>query len=251
MGMVFGRQTVAEPAFEVVYKFTPPTSSAISYEIRRYGQRFAAEVTYPNDGDNKDHKGDNSDSTPFSMLAKYIGVFGTPENEGQQAISMTAPVIKEGQGGGATSSGEPVKIAMTGPVIKTGQDKSSSNNTNKSGMTMAFILPAEYDSIDKIPKPVNPAVHIKEIAPAVGAVHRYSGTFSDDLCNEKAQALAQQLRSDGLEEITNEYALKHYQFWGFNPPFTLPMFRRNEIWIELSEAQVNQLVNGVDSKTAN
>ena len=230
---------MAEPSFEVIYKHP----SALSYEIRRYGQRFAAQVSYNDlmkeaDGDKKE--GEDPNRSPFSVLAKYIGVFGTPENESQQSISMTAPVVKDGQG-------EPVKIAMTAPVVMDNKHNKASQN----GMTMAFILPAEYDSITKIPKPTNPAVHIKELPPAVGAVHVYSGSHSDELCGGKAEALAAQLRSDGLEEITNEYALERYQFWGYNPPFTLPMFRRNEVWIELTENQVKQLVNGMDSQNPN
>ena len=255
MGMVFGRQTVAEPAYEILYK---QSSALLPYEIRRYGQRFAAEVSYnahkqddsksssSNNGDGDNDT--NTDRTPFTILANYIGVFGVPENEGQQAIDMTAPVIKES----SSSSPEAVKIAMTAPVIKTTHTTSDATTTTKGMATMAFILPAEFDSMSKIPKPTNPDVQIKEIAPAAGAVHRYSGSQDENLCSKKVQELAEQLRLGGLEEITNEYALKSYQWWGYNPPFTIPMFRRNEIWIELSEDQVKQLVNGgVDSASAN
>uniref|UniRef100_A0A7S2YBD1 Uncharacterized protein n=1 Tax=Entomoneis paludosa TaxID=265537 RepID=A0A7S2YBD1_9STRA len=116
---------------------------------------------------------------------------------------------------------------------------------------MAFVLPAEFDAMSKIPKPTNPRVHIEEIPSQVGVVHRFSGSFSDDLSEEKAQALAEQLRQDGLVDMTNEHVLQQYQWFGYNPPFTLPMFRRNEIWVELSEEQANILINGIDTKTAN
>lgn len=230
MGVVFGKQTVAEPAYDVILKRTV----GVPYEIRRYGIRFAAETAFASNGNEDD------DSTPFRLLARYIGVFGSPENEGQEAISMTAPVMKEG---GGTSTKEPVKIAMTAPVMKQGD-----NNEQK---TMAFVLPAEYDSLAKIPKPTNPLVHIKQIPSQVGVVHRYSGSFSDEISEAKAKELAKQLRDDGLLSMTDEFAVGHHQFWGYNPPFTLPMFRRNEVWIELSEEQADQLVNGVSSKHAN
>ena len=39
------------------------------------------------------------------------------------------------------------------------------------------------------------------------------------------------------------FGLLIYEFWGYNPPFTLPMFRRNEIWIQLDTDQVDYLIN--------
>ena len=38
----------------------------------------------------------------FHVLAKYIGVFGKPENYRGEAIAMTAPVISNSMGGGGT-----------------------------------------------------------------------------------------------------------------------------------------------------
>jgi hypothetical protein len=219
MGTIFGKQIVAEPAFEVLYRQTQQ-----AYEIRRYATRFAASTSTDA----------NSDSAPFNALARYIGVFGTPENQGRTAISMTAPVVKEESSG----SSQPEAMAMTAPVVKTPSDPNG-----EAGMVMKFILPAAYDSMEKIPQPTNPRVHIEEIPPAVGAVHRYSGSFDDTVSRNKARWLAQQLREDGVD-ITEDYAVEHYQFWGYNPPFTLPMFRRNEVWIELDATQVDQIVNG-------
>jgi hypothetical protein len=213
MGSVIGKTGVAEPAYDVLYKHT----DAFPYEIRRYGQRFAAQASY--DGSN--------DNTPFGVLARYIGVFGTPENEGSQPIAMTAPVIKK-----------PTSIAMTAPVIK-----------NSQSPTMDFVLPAEYDSMEKIPKPTNPAVTIHAIPPQVGAVHRYSGSMKDETARQNAQKLGRQLQKDGIQQMTEDYAVENYEYWGFNPPFTLPMYRRNEVWISLDEEQVAALVNGGDAVT--
>jgi hypothetical protein len=218
MGMVFGKQTVAEPSFEVLYKH----SKSFEYEIRKYGERFAAEATY---------KG--SDDSPFGILAKYIGVFGSPQNEGSEAISMTAPVVMQSK---ATA------IAMTAPVVQT-EDEAGQK-------TMQFILPAKFDSLEKIPKPNNSAIQIKVIPSQIGAVHRFSGTHSDSRDREIATEFAKQLQKDGVD-ITEDFVLHNYQFWGYNPPFTIPMLRRNEIWVELSTGQVETLLNGFSPEEAN
>jgi hypothetical protein len=218
MGMVFGKQTVAEPSFKVLYQH----SKSFEYEIRKYGERYAAEATYQ-----------SSEDSPFGILAKYIGVFGSPQNEGQEAISMTAPVVMQS---------EATAIAMTAPVVQT-EDQAGQK-------TMQFILPAKYDSLDKIPKPTNPAVHIKVIPPQIGAVHRFSGTHSDSKNRDIATELATQLQKNGVD-VSVDYVLEHYQFWGYNPPFTIPIFRRNEIWVELSAAQVETLIEGYSPEEAN
>lgn len=216
--MVFGKSNVAEPSFQVLYKH----SKSFEYEIRKYGERYAAEATY---------KG--GDDSPFGILAKYIGVFGSPENEGSEAISMTAPVVMQSK---ATA------IAMTAPVVQT-EDQDGQK-------TMQFILPEKYDSLEKIPKPNNPAIVIKVIPPQVGAVHRFSGTHSDDGDRKIAAEFAAQLQKDGVD-VTVDYVLQNYQFWAYNPPFCIPMLRRNEIWVELSTGQVETLVNGLSPEEAN
>lgn len=224
MGSVFGKETVAEPAFEVLLE-RAGRHVKTSYELRKYGERFAAEVHYGTDEDT---------GTPFRALARYIGVFGTPENEGQQPISMTAPVVMENEGS---------KIEMTAPVVTEISDDGRK--------IMKFMLPAEFDEMSKIPKPTNPDIHIEEIPPQTGVVHRFSGSISEATNREMAAALAVQLTADGLDSMSVDYVLGHYQYWGYNPPFTLPMFRRNEIWVELSEEQVQQLINKFDPATAN
>lgn len=218
MGMVFGKQTVAEPSFKVLYTNT----KSFQYEIRKYGERYAAEATYKSD-----------ENSPFGILAKYIGVFGTPENEGNEAISMTAPVVMQSK---ATA------IAMTAPVIQT-EDQAGQK-------TMQFILPEKYDSLEKIPKPSNSAVVIKVIPPQTGAVHRFSGTHNDSSNRKIASEFATQLQNDGVD-VTVDYVLENYQFWGYNPPFTIPMLRRNEIWVELSTGQVETLLKGFSPEEAN
>ena len=41
---------------------------------------------------------------------------------------------------------------------------------------MLFVLPSEFDDLSKIQVPTDSSIVFKEITPAVGAVHRYSGS---------------------------------------------------------------------------
>jgi hypothetical protein len=208
---IFGKQTVDEPPFDVLLERNQGVDT--TYELRKYGKRFAATCTYSSHDDK---------NSPFGALARYIGVFGKAQNEGGQKISMTAPVI--------TSE---TKIDMTAPVV--------TQNNGSGEKVMKFMLPVEYDELSKIPKPLDPSVTIEEIQPQTGAVHRYNGSWDENRNKGIALGLSQQLIHDGVN-ITEDYVLDHWQFWGYNPPFTIPYFRRNEIWIELNSEQVDYLV---------
>jgi hypothetical protein len=212
MSSIFGKQTVAEPPFDVLLERKQYVET--SYEIRKYGKRFAATCTYSTDGSTADM------DSPFTALARYFGVFGKAQNEGSEKISMTAPVVTSG-----------TKIDMTAPVV---------TETDAGQKVMKFMLPVEYDDLSKIPKPLDPSVRIEEIPSQTGAVHRYNGSWDEDRNRGIAADLGMQLIHDGVN-ITEEYVMGHWQFWGYNPPFTIPYFRRNEIWIELNSDQVDYL----------
>ena len=147
--------------------------------------------------------------SPFRRLAGYIGVMSAPQNEEAKKIAMTAPVAS----GYDATSGEKV---------------------------MQFILPSEMDDMSKIPKPTHSDVTVKEILPAVGAVVRYNGNFNEDNNKAHAKEFAKQLRDDGLDMDEEEF-MKQHQVWGYDPPRTIPSLRRNEIWIELTDEQVEKL----------
>ena len=226
MGMIFGKIDVAEPAYQTLLS---RTGCSLPYDIRSYSKRFAIETEWTSSGTSNKEM-----DSPFFALAKYIGVIGEPQNQGSTSISMTAPVVM------ANSKGK--KIAMTAPVVMEGSDTTRTKR-------MQFILPAEYDDIKKIPKPTNPAVTVKEVKPAVGAVHKFTGSFNEKRYSEKAKALASQLREDGINRnMSDEEVLDRFQFWGYNPPFTIPFLRRNEIWIELSESDVQDLMKQFGTK---
>lgn len=244
MGMIFGKETVAEPSYKVLMNCMK--ASTLPYEIRQYSDRYAVQTMYPIGA---------STNVPFRKLAQYIGVFGTPNNNGEKTIDMTAPVAisTTSTGNDGSKTPQPVSIAMTAPVaIKTTTERSDKQQV------MTFYLPAIYNEHpDTIPQPIDPDVTILCVPGAIGAVHRFSGSMGDNAivtARDKAHQLRAQLVTDGIHSLHTAAAAttttttddnekdSFYEVWQYNPPFTIPAFRRNEIWVELTTEQFQELV---------
>ncbi|CAN1142414.1 Heme-binding-like protein At3g10130, chloroplastic [Linum perenne] len=171
--------------------------------IRKYGPAVAAQITYKP----SEFKGDKDGG--FSVLAKYIGVFGNPQNAKPEKIAMTAPVI--------TKTTESEKIAMTVPVVTKG---------DRDMVMMEFLLPAKYQKVEEAPSPVDERVVIREVGERKYGVVTFSGVASDDVVEKKLERLKESLVRDGYK-IVGEHLLARY-----NPPWiTLPSFRTNEVMI--------------------
>uniref|UniRef100_A0A5B6YFW1 Heme-binding-like protein n=1 Tax=Davidia involucrata TaxID=16924 RepID=A0A5B6YFW1_DAVIN len=200
MGMVFGKICVETPKFEVV-------QSTDEYEIRKYSPSVVAEVTYDPSQFNGDKDGG------FTVLVNYIGAFGNPQNTKPEKIAMTAPVI--------TKSSE--KIAMTAPVVT----KTGGGEGEEKLVTMQFILPSKYTKAEEVPKPVDERVVIGEEGERKYGVVRFGGSATEEVVEGKVEKLKNNLERDGYKVI-GEFVLARY-----NPPWTLPAFRTNEIMIPI------------------
>ncbi|CAH9068064.1 unnamed protein product [Cuscuta europaea] len=198
MGLFLGKILVETPKYDVI-------QSAADYEIRKYPASVIAEVTY----DPTRFKG-NKDGG-FALLANYIGAFGSPQNAKPEKIEMTAPVITK----------ESEKIEMTAPVVTKGGGEGKS-------VTMQFILPAKYTRADEAPKPLDERVVIREEGERKFAVVRFSGRTTDSVVQEKVESLKKCLERDGYRVI-GDFELARY-----NPPWTLPPLRTNEIMIPVA-----------------
>uniref|UniRef100_A0A7S4MXW5 SOUL heme-binding protein n=2 Tax=Odontella aurita TaxID=265563 RepID=A0A7S4MXW5_9STRA len=135
---------------------------------------------------------------------------------------------------------------MTAPVAIEGEGEDDSDGDGDA-KKMQFWLPAEYDDLSKIPKPSNPDVRVVEVPPEAGVVHRYNGSFNPQRARGMAKSLVEQLGKEGvdIDESVEKEMMRDYQSWGYNPPFTISYFKRNEVWIPLTEGQVKELVNVV------
>lgn len=209
MGSVFG--TIHEEMPKYIEVHTAPT-----YGVRKYETRIAAMTTYGAGGWGES----TGNSQPFMTLAKYIGVFGKPENTGEK-IPMTAPVL--------VSAPESEKIPMTAPVLV----EASPATAHK----MMFVLPASiYSSIEQVPKPTNPAVEIVQLPEQLQAVRTFSGNFKAERAHSELAFLLEDLRKDGWTpiEAANGSGV-HWQAASYNSPFVLPCFKRNEILVSVHQ----------------
>ena len=148
---------------------------------------------------------DNSGNQGFRRLAGYI--FG--KNQSQQQITMTTPVIQEKQ------SAE--QIAMTAPVLQQQfGDK----------WYMAFVLPNNY-TLATAPIPNDSAIKLVEMPSKKLAVLSYTGVISEQSIKEKSIELQSWLTQQKYTMINPA------QSAAYDPPWTLPFLRRNEIHIEI------------------
>lgn len=168
-------------------------------EIRDYSPMVVAEVETTGARDPAIREG-------FILLANYI--FGG--NKTTQKIAMTAPVSQQ----------KNEKIAMTAPVLQ--------ENSGPSQWKIRFAMPENF-TLESLPKPNNPAVILKEVASKRFAVIRFSGFITEATLSQHTEQLLQFINKNGLEPISAAI----YAF--YNPPWTLPFLRRNEIMIEVKK----------------
>ena len=135
---------------------------------------------------------DGDESGAFSRLFRYI----TGANRAGRTIAMTAPVS---QTGGA-------RLAPSGPG---------------GAATMRFFLPKAMAADP--PAPTDPKVKIVTVPAGTLAVIRFSGSFGERNLQSHLAILRDALvrarrKADGAPI-----------FLGYDPPFTIPFLRRNEV----------------------
>ncbi|KAL3690566.1 hypothetical protein R1sor_016875 [Riccia sorocarpa] len=153
-----------------------------------------------------------SSGQAFNTLADYI--FG--KNKGRETMEMTTPVI--------TRRNEPKsqKMEMTTPVFT---QKASSTGSWR----MSFLLPSKFDE-ENIPIPENSSVKIRRVPSKLVAVTAFPGYVTDDLVKRKERELRQALQRDGQVRVKDSIQPDIAQY---NPPFTPPFMRRNELSLEV------------------
>jgi hypothetical protein len=171
-----------------------------SAEIRRYVPRIAAETTIDLT------KSGNPRGEAFRIVATYI--FGA--NKSKKKIDMTSPVE-------IRTAGE--KIAMTAPVEV---------NKSEKRLAMRFFMPTQYTK-EELPEPTDTRVRLVEIPSETAAVLRFTGSTDDAAISARTADLLKLLRGTNWKIDGTPTAFL------YNPPWTIPFLRRNEIAVAVSK----------------
>ena len=208
-----------EPKYEVVF-------SEGDMEVRRYAPMLIAEAEVEGSMDEASNKG-------FRLIADYIfGNNQSSDSEQRSKIAMTAPVTVEPQSSRismtapVTVEPQSSRISMTAPVTVEPQSAETDMQAARR-WRIHFVMPSQY-TLDTIPRPRNSAVKLREVPASHHAVHRYSGFNTLSRVQKKTEELLQWTAAKSLT-ITGNPQLSRY-----DPPWTLPMFRRNEIMVEIT-----------------
>ncbi len=187
--------SIEEPAFEIV-------KSSGDYEIRRYAPRIVAQAEVEGDLWGASNAG-------FRVIAGYIFGNNVSSEKGESAkIPMTAPV-----------TAEPVseRIAMTSPVTV---------ENAGARYRIHFVMPAQY-TMATLPRPTDDRVKLRELPAQRMAVLRFTGLSGEGKVKEKTADLLGWMKAEDLE------AAGAPQLARYDPPWTLPFLRRNEIMVPL------------------
>ena len=179
----------------------PPFTVLLSdgnIEIRAYKPVIIAETLVS--GDYK-----TSGSLAFRRLAGFI--FG--DNKANTKMAMTTPVYRE--------SNDNEVIEMTAPVWQQKQAEQ---------WLMAFVMPEHY-TLATLPQPNDQSITIRQIPAKQVAVLQYSGALSEEIITEQAKTLSDWLNSKQIKALSTPRSA------AYDPPWTIPQLRRNEIHIDI------------------
>jgi effector-binding domain-containing protein len=204
---VTGCSVVGESDVETAPYTILKADEAQKVEVRNYDSMVLVSTSMSSESGN----------SAFSTLFSYI----TGDNEGATEIAMTAPVImndknkeKKVAKNGAIKGSE---ISMTAPVFM--------NDSADSSM-MSFVMPKDF-TLATTPKPTNPEVYVSELKDYKVATIQFSGTLSDSNVEKYTNILTSWISENGYEAISDPVKA------GYNGPLTLPIWRRNEMLIEV------------------
>lgn len=170
------------------------------FEVRDYAPQVVAETLVMGSRQDAGNKA-------FRRLFRYISGQNTATNK----IAMTAPV-------GQLPATD--KRTMTHSVSKDGAEQR---------WAVSFMMPAAY-TLKTLPTPNDAAVQLRHIQARRMAAVRYSGRWTQKLFDSHHAQLADWMQARKL------LATGRAEWARYNPPFSLPSLRRNEILIPVANS---------------
>ena len=140
-------------------------------------------------------------------MARYI--FGG--NRSKTKIAMTAPVAQQ----------QSEKIAMTAPV--------ATQRGAAGQWVVRFFMPSEY-TLDTLPTPSDDRVRLVNVPAERVAVLQFSGLPSPAAVAAHTDQLLAALRANSIDVQEEPVG------WFYDPPWTIPFRRRNEVAVSLGAA---------------
>jgi len=196
---------IEEPDYEVVETYP-------DFELRQYPPYLVAETEVSGDFDDVGNRA-------FRILAGYI--FG--DNKGRKKIEMTAPVTQRPAGDGG---GDGEVIEMTAPVTQRPAGGSGDS------YVFSFVMPARF-TLETLPEPTDPRVHLQRKPARLMAVLRYSGRWTESNYRKHERQLLDAVREEGLTTVGEPVYAR------YNSPFSLWFARRNEVMVEVRPPDQN------------
>lgn len=167
-----------------------------AFELRRYPSLVVAETVVKGDMDAASNQG-------FRRIADFIfGNNAATTADKKTTIAMTAPVVVE---------------PLSGADFKTAPE-----------WRVQFVMPGQY-SLGTLPQPNNPAVELRQAPARTTAVVTYSGLNTEGKVQAKTEELRAWIVARQWEPLGPPLLAR------YDPPWTLPPWRRNEIQIEVRQ----------------
>jgi len=171
------------------------------FEVRRY-ENFTVATRRMSAPRGNDGSAGSASAEGFNSLAAYL--FG--DNEEDRSMKMTMPVE--------------IDYRDDDPDVQ----------------TMSFVMPVEDVLVEGgLPQPKDPSVQIKQVPERFVAIRRFPGVATSKEVKRQSEKLLEALQADGLYAAVAE---GEYSVLQYNPPYTIPWRRRNEVAIVVSAVDV-------------
>ena len=193
---------IEEPKYSIV-------ETDDKFELRAYAPMIIAEVSVQGSLKSASNQG-------FRLIADYIFGNNIASNGEKQKVAMTAPVTVQAQ---------PKLLNVTQEVDAQEQPQ---EQPQEQEWKVHFVMPSEY-SMSALPKPNNPKVKLKEVSERYYASLRFAGLTGEKKVARKTKELQEWMATKNLT------AKGQPELARYNPPWTLPFARRNEVLIEVEK----------------